>query len=296
MDEGSSGFEVHGNQFRRIARSPIRFHRAGENHVHDNRWELETEQTPPVRYNNTPEEHIRVEDNQPLDREPRIYLIGNSLTWDTRPSLLDHYVDWHVDCGKSLDYIRANPADPCVDSSRLWPTTLQQLQYDYLSVQPHYGTTLAEDVAAISHWMRMQPAAIVVIHQGWARSASEAEEFAADRSDQMGHRPAYYRRLIDALRERFPDRDIRQTHSTEVLHRIAEDIEQGRAPLKQLSELYRDAIHMTHDGGRYLMHNLMRVALDQPPSDKGFDATNEQPDLKRYLDGLIAEQAASSAE
>jgi hypothetical protein len=32
----------------------------------------------------------------------KIFLIGNSLTWDTLPGLLDGDVQWHVDCGKNL--------------------------------------------------------------------------------------------------------------------------------------------------------------------------------------------------
>ena len=31
-----------------------------------------------------------------------VFLIGNSLTWDTVPSQLGPEVKWHVDCGKSL--------------------------------------------------------------------------------------------------------------------------------------------------------------------------------------------------
>jgi kynurenine formamidase len=169
----------------------------------------------------------------------------------------------------------------------VWPTALTQLQYDYLVVQPHYGTTLGQDVETISRWMRMQPGAIVVIHNGWARNASEAEEFAAAPSDQMGHRPEYFRHLIDELKQRYPEREFRQTFTTHTLHQISQDIEAGNAPLEQLQALYRDAIHMTHGEGRYLMHNLMRLALDQPPGAEGFTIERDRPELKSYLDNLI---------
>lgn len=287
LDEGSTGFTVKENEFRRIAKSPVRFHKAGQNIVHANRWELETKQTAAVRYNNTPEKNITVSDNVILPRQKRIYLIGNSLTWDTLPPMLSDYVDWHVDCGKSLQFIFDHPADPCVASSRLWPIALRQLQYDFLSVQPHYGTNLDQDVHVISQWMDMQPHAIVVIHTGWARSATAAQEYVAADSDEMGHRPDYYSDLIGRLRERYPARQIRQTFATESLHQIAVDIEQGNAPIDKLTDLYRDAIHMTQAEGRYLMHNLMRVAVEQPPKDNGFAIGKENPKLKAYLDALI---------
>lgn len=287
LDEGTTGFTIEDNEFRRIARSPLRFHQAGKNVVHSNRWELETDDTPPVRYNNTPEENIHVGTNTVLSRQKRIYLIGNSLTWDTRPPLLDDYVDWHVDCGKSLRFIFDHPQNPCVGSSHLWPIALQQLQYDYLSVQPHYGTTLEQDVDVISSWMELQPNAVVVIHCGWARSATAADEYAQTDGTEMGHRPGYFTRLISALQARFPDRAIRQSFTTDALHAIAADIDSGKSPLNEITDLYRDAIHMTHAEGRYLMHNLMRAAVDQPPSTEGFTIGQTDPSLKDYLDQII---------
>jgi len=289
LDEGTSGLTIRDNEFRRIARSPLRFHKAGENTVVGNRWELETEQTPAIRFNNTPEQNITVRPNQVLDRQPRIYLIGNSLTWDTRPGLLDHYVDWHVDCGKNLQFIFDHPVHPCVDSSRLWPIAVNQLQYDYLCLQPHYGTTLDQDIDVISRWMRMQPDAIVVLHTGWAHSATAGDEFSGPAGNEMTHHVDYFGRLKSALSEKFPDRTIRQTDAFQALHRIAIDITTGAAPLDDLTDLYRDAIHMTQDGGRYLMHNLMRKAVDQPASDEGFDTATKRPELKAYLDTLIGD-------
>src|SRR5690606_39121687 len=61
---------------------------------------------------------------QAEDKTKSYYLIGNSLTWDTSPSLLDGDVQWHVDCGKSLPYIMAHPEMPCVKTSTLWPQAL----------------------------------------------------------------------------------------------------------------------------------------------------------------------------
>ena len=102
------------------------------------------------------------------DGKKRVFLIGNSLTWDTVPSRLDGNVQWHVDCGKSLPFMFANPEEPCVKTSTLWPKALKENQYDILSLQTHYGATLAEDVETISRWIEMQPQAVVVIHTGWA--------------------------------------------------------------------------------------------------------------------------------
>ena len=37
---------------------------------------------------------------------------------------------------------------------------------------------------------------------------------------------------------------------------------------KDVQQLYRDNIHLTKEGGRYLAHNAMRQALGQPYSSK----------------------------
>ena len=71
----------------------------------------------------------------------------------------------------------------------------------------------------------------------------------------------------------------------DLLQQAHEDIRHGKSPLKDVAELYRDKIHMTHEGGRYLMHNAMRHALGQPRSAQGFDKT--PPKLKKYLDSLL---------
>lgn len=218
---------------------------------------------------------------------PRCYLIGNSLTWDTVPERLDGNAQWHVDCGVSLPQIFAKPESPCVKSSTLWPKALKDTQYDVVSVQPHYGSTLAQDVETVSSWMKMQPKAVFVIHSGWAFHTQRANEFASLATpDQMTHSPIYIRALIAELRRLHPGREIRQTLAQNLLAQVADDIDAGRAPFKSVMELYRDDIHMTHDHGKYLMHNAMRRALGQPPSAAGFEKLN--PEVKQYLDGVLA--------
>jgi hypothetical protein len=215
------------------------------------------------------------------------YLIGNSLTWDTMPGSLDGDVQWHVDCGVSLPYISANPAAPCVKASTIWPTALGEKQYDFVSVQPHYGATLAQDVETISAWMKLQPEAVFVIHSGWALQTERAAEFASYTSpDQMVHSPGYIRALISELRRLHPGREVRQTLAQNLLAQVAEDIAAGSAPLEKLETLYRDAIHLTLDHGRYVAHNAMRRAMGQSRSAAGF--SKQDPELKRYLDGVLS--------
>ena len=224
---------------------------------------------------------------QAEDKATSYYLIGNSLTWDTVPSLLDGDVQWHVDCGKSLPFILEHPEKPCVKSSTLWPAALKKKQYDVVAVQPFYGSTLAEDAKVISKWVAMQPEAIFVIHTGWANHAKRAAEYAnTDTAGKLQHSPAYFDALLTEMRKRHPDRTFRRTYAIDLLARIAADIAADKAPLSAVSDLHRDAIHVKLDSGRYLMHNAMRHALGQEPSVKGFEKLD--PKLKAYLDSVLA--------
>jgi hypothetical protein len=248
-----------------------------------------------------PENPARVDEKQvePAEIQPalakvkRYFLIGNSLTWDTVPELLEGDVQFHIDCGKSLPFIYNHPQAPCVESSTLWPKALREKQYDYVSVQPHYGSTLAEDADVISEWVKMQDKAIFVIHTGWAPHASQINEFSrADTSGPMVHSQSYISALIVELESRFPKRTFRHTQATVALAHIADDIASGVAPMAKLEDLYRDEIHMTLNHGRYLMHNLMRDALEQPRSISGFTdpsspAGNLDSDWISFLNMII---------
>ena len=63
LDEGTSGFVIADNDISAVARSPLRFHRAGVNDVRRNRLACGPG-IPPVRYNNTPEANIRLVENR----------------------------------------------------------------------------------------------------------------------------------------------------------------------------------------------------------------------------------------
>lgn len=227
-------------------------------------------------------------------KNPSYFLIGNSLTWDTVPAKLDGDVQWHVDCGKPLAYIHAKPAKPCVKTSTLWPEALKTKQYDFVSVQPHYGGTFKTDTETISKWMKLQPKAVFVIHSGWPRHASRAEEWVNnDTLGKMQHSPAYIEALIKELKKRHPGRKFRVTRTQDLVNQVAADIKAGKAPWNDVSEIYRDAIHMNIVTGRYLVHNAMRHAMGQPRSSKGFEKL--EPKLKEYFDSVLDKLPAPDA-
>jgi hypothetical protein len=220
--------------------------------------------------------------------EGKVFLLGNSLTWDTVPAKLDGDVQWHVDCGKSLPYIVDNPSDPCVKSSTLWPKALQEKQYDVISIQVHYGSTLKEDVASVLKLIENQPNARVVIHTGWARSIERSAEWSNGSnasSVTMKHHRGYFDALLTNLRSSRPEQEFSRSYAMDLLQVVATDIQSGESRIGSVNELYRDAIHMNVVTGRYLMHNAMRDALGQQRSASGFEKL--KPQIKSYLDSVL---------
>lgn len=212
-----------------------------------------------------------------------IYNIGNSLTWDTVPSRIDGDVEWDVFCNRNLQYIYDNPAGYCVNSSIRWDNALANTQYDFVTVQPFSGTTLQQDADIIEEWMSMQPNAQFVIHPGWASHTNYAGVYNAGNPDNMMRaNPAYIGDLIAELELR-TGRTFINTNSHDILWSIHQDIQNGIGPFDELSDLYRDNVHMTYNYGQYLMNNAMRHALGQSLRDGG----NLDPTITTYLDSKV---------
>ena len=71
LDQGTGDFVVEGNVIYNIDRSPLRFHKGWENVVRNNVLEVKKD-LPAVRYNDTREERIRLEDNTVLKGGPEL--------------------------------------------------------------------------------------------------------------------------------------------------------------------------------------------------------------------------------
>ncbi len=68
MDEGSTAMLVENNTIHHIAKSPIRFHKAGENTLKNNTLVVPPG-TPPLKFNNTKPESIKVESTNVIEHE-----------------------------------------------------------------------------------------------------------------------------------------------------------------------------------------------------------------------------------
>ncbi len=214
-----------------------------------------------------------------------IFAIGNSLTWDTRPSLLDGDVQWHVTCNRNLAYIFSHPRDVCIESSTSWDVAVQNKDYDYIVMQPFSGTTLTKDAEVVSVMMNREPNATFVVHTAWPSIDNLQQVYTSEfHNDLMRPSAVYFANLVAEIRENHPGRRIESDHVVDVLYSIAVDIDHHNAPFDSIRDLYRDSAHLSEDYGRYVAHNGLRLAIDQPLSSIGFDIS---PAIKQYLDSKL---------
>lgn len=217
-----------------------------------------------------------------------LFSIGNSLTWDALRRYAGEF-DHVINCNQSLQQIFERPEQTClkqVPGARPWDTAFEEVSYDYVTVQPFTGTSLAQDVAAIGHWMKLQPEATFIIHTGWTTVENRARQFEAPLDPKvLSYGPAYFDALADALEGAFPGRRPLSTNIIGILDEIADDVEAGDAPFESVGDLYRDIIHF-NTTGQYIATQSFNRLLRTPLDPSRFESVDAE--TRKYLDRKIA--------
>lgn len=211
------------------------------------------------------------------------FLIGNSLTYGTLPNQLDGEIDYHIQCNENLHQIATDPW-VCVDDATLWTEALAENEYETIVVQVYKGTTLQQDFDAIKLFADLQPAADIVIFTGWPRHSVWESVYSAGPTNEIGQSKTYIWALLGALKGEYPDRDVVLSGHLTVLNSIREDANLADSALVEFENLFRDETHLSYEAGRYLSHNLMRAALDQPIRE---DAVKVEDGMRVYLNYFI---------
>jgi hypothetical protein len=219
-----------------------------------------------------------------------VYVLGSSYSEDALPRFLDDRPQWHIDCGKSLQYIFDNPLAPCDLMSTIWPVALSTTQFNYISFQPvkDVGITEQSDIDTIGYWLSLQPTAVGVIHPTWPIPSQWESVFHDPNPDNAltNYSQQYAYDLINKLRAVNPGRRIVTDRANEILDSIYHDIQNGIGPLTDFHQLFRDESGHMSDYGQYLQHNALRQAFGQRTgidhSPNGIPRT-----IKKYFDARI---------
>lgn len=223
--------------------------------------------------------------------EGAVFVLGSSYSWDAQPLFFDGEPEWHIYCGKPLDYIFNHPYGHCLDGSTPWPDVLEPpaLPFGHVTFQPAKGAgiTQAQDVAHISYWLADQPASTVgVIQTTWPVPRNWEVELHDPDPDHTftSYSYYYYYDLLGELERANPGRTFVLTRSNEMLDYIYHD---ALAPIAFEAMFRDDSGHMSLDYGRYLQHNAMRQATEQEVG-VDFSESGLDPLILDYLDEVIA--------
>ena len=253
--------------------------------------------------------YISADGVDPVNGLVSLYAIGDSLTEDADPETLLPITAKLINEGQPLSFHLANPTISTEISSLPWDTALNRQSYDVLMIQPFPASTaqpLADDVLAIQTWMDLQPDSIVLIHEGFpplSTAVETTERFNEPFTGNFAYSDAYFRELVNALKEANPTRDIRRSRTMEFVYTVAERITSGLAPNGLAvggsgvdDGLYRDGFRINPRFGSFAIHNCCRQALGLPIHRYGgfaADSVSGQVPLvaeyEAYVESLIVE-------
>ncbi len=205
---------------------------------------------------------------------PRVYRIGNSLTWDSQPKAiealaaqrgLEHVEAYHINCGQSLQRIWTHPEEVCVPVVEPFGTfgkALPDHDWDAVTFQPHPGadSTLATDAARIVDFIGKTRSGnrngktvfyiyapwpsqgLGLFHEMWTRDTPDA-----DGTPTIQTR-AYFDHLIRRVRVK-TTADVRMIPAGHVLYELDRRMRAGQVTgYNSAADLYRDVVHLNHVG------------------------------------------------
>ena len=219
-------------------------------------------------------------------RTYRFYHIGNSLTWDSRPTTLastvraaGHIVrqGYHIRCNKSLTYIEANPEDTCVvppPEFGEWLDALSAHEWDAVTLQAFPGATGAEEVAASRRIIETATAGgrnancVFYLYLAWpgiqaGSGFSEVVDTPYTSGDEdVFLSPAFLEFWYSELTRQLPQHDVRIVPTGLALKTIDQKLsEVAVGDYTSTFDLYRDAVHLNVTEGRHVALTTMLCSI-----------------------------------
>lgn len=219
------------------------------------------------------------------------YHIGNSLTWDCQPEMIELLIaeqneslstGFHINCNHSLDQIVGDPSQTCVipvPEFGTFQNALTQVDLDYITVQPYWTetSTLSTDQVVIQYFDSLLSAnpenedTVLYLYQAWGARWFMRDGHWYDPIDTTGTIPTtpenhYFEMLFQSIDQSL-DRPVRLIPAAQVLLEIQDRILNDELPgVISLIPFYRDDIHMSEELGRFTAAiTVATVLYDRPP-------------------------------
>jgi hypothetical protein len=219
----------------------------------------------------------RAQDHPKSGKEFFLYSVGNSHTWDFRPSAdfleiakaLDIEIrnGWHINCGQNLESIWNNPGQTCVEPAEygVYREAIENHRWDAITLQTYKGGTGKGEKQAVDEFLGLISSSInkdcnVFIYCTWPKNTAEhlgdfnySEAWLSDfqENDTLEVLSEKYFSYLENSIGNYSDR-IKFIPVGRVLYHFDQKAKTGEIPgFSGSGELYRDVAHM-NNVGRYI--------------------------------------------
>lgn len=220
-----------------------------------------------------------------------LYMIGNSLTWDSRPRALGQLADtiggelevgYHILTASTLPTISENPdtTSEQVPASSYGPLSeaLPTYAWDAVSMQmhPRKGATLATETSAIETIVGYAQAnpdnadTLFYLFQPWPATWQWGEwlepvSTAPDAQATARHDYAYL--LLDRVRGEMPSNDFLLIPTGDVFFELDQRMQAGQVPgFSSITQLYRNSVHLNATGQYVAAMTFLAAVLGSDPT------------------------------
>jgi hypothetical protein len=203
----------------------------------------------------------------------RLYSIGNSLTWDSKPPLVRDVLltegntvtqGYHITCGLNLAKIVSDPTNVCIAPSivhGVWTNALSNFEWDVITLQAFPGGTGLSEVTAAKTLIEQAIAGgrnkkcRFYLLLAWPPQ-SKSETFAEQLQRNSGGDAAkvflsssFLDYWFDAMVTAFPELDIRVIPTGKIFATIDNKLREiNIGSFTNTYALYRDSYHMKPEG------------------------------------------------
>jgi hypothetical protein len=249
----------------------------------------------------------RAQDNSIPAKDFFLYSIGNSHTWDFRPSAdfleiakslnIEIKNGWHISCGQNLETIWNKPGHTCVDLTGYgtYQEAIEKNKWDAISIQTFVGGTGKAEKKAAKNFLDLIASSInkdcnVYIYCSWPKNTAEqlrdidyTEEWFGDfrKNDTLKILSEKYFTYLEKSIGNNSDR-IKFIPVGKVLYHFDQKAKSGEIPgFSGSGELYRDAWHMNNVGrfiaGLTVFSQIFRIDPVGIPDFESYQTSDQWP-------------------